>query len=52
MDQIKHGRIAVHGDLDRFTEDGVIFSNGKSVTFDARILAIGYRASIGDLLVG
>lgn len=52
MDQIKQGRIAVHGDLDRFTEDGVVFSNGSQVTLDAVVLATGYRASIGDLLVG
>jgi indole-3-pyruvate monooxygenase len=52
MDQIRQGRIAVHGDLDRFTEDGVVFSDGSLVTFDAVILATGYRASIGDLLVG
>jgi len=52
MDQIKRGRIALHGDLDRFTEDGVVFSDGSKVTLDAVVLATGYRASIGDLLVG
>src|SRR3954452_8051823 len=52
MDQIKQGRIAVHGDLDRFTEDGVVFGDGSRVTVDAVVLATGYRASIGDLLVG
>jgi indole-3-pyruvate monooxygenase len=52
MDQIKQGHIAVHGDLDHFTEDGVVFSNGSQLTIDAVILATGYRASIGDLLVG
>jgi indole-3-pyruvate monooxygenase len=52
MDQIKQGRIAIHGDLDHFTEDGVVFSNGSQVTLDAVVLATGYRASIGDLLVG
>jgi len=52
MDLIKQGRIAVHGDLDRFTEDGVVFSNGSQVSFDAVILATGYRACIGDILVG
>src|SRR6202050_1702336 len=52
MDQIKQGRIALHGDLDRFTGDGVVFSNGSYVSFDAVVLATGYRASIGDLLVG
>jgi indole-3-pyruvate monooxygenase len=43
MDQIKQGHIAVHGDLDHFTEDGVVFSNGSQLTIDA---------VIGDLLVG
>ncbi len=53
MDQIKQGRIVVHGDIDRFTEDGVVFSNGSAVTtLDAVILATGYRASVDDLLVG
>jgi hypothetical protein len=52
MDQIKQGRIAVHGDLDRFTEDGVVFSNGSQVTLDAVVLATGYRGSIEDLVVG
>ena len=52
MDQIKQGHIKVHGNLDRFTEKGVVFSNGSQVSFDAVILATGYRASIEDLLVG
>ena len=51
MDQIRRGRITVHGDLDRFTEDGVVFANGSQVTFDAVILGTGYRASVGDFLV-
>jgi len=52
MDQIKQGRITVHGDLERFTEDGVVFANGTRVDVAAVVLATGYRASIGDLLVG
>jgi len=52
MDQIRQGHITVHGDLDHFTEDGVVFSNGSQVTLDAVVVATGYRASIGDLLVG
>jgi len=52
MDQIKQGRITVHGDLDCFTEDGVVFSNGSQSTLEAVVLATGYRASIGDFLVG
>jgi hypothetical protein len=52
MDQIRQGHIALHGGLDRFTEDGVVFADGSQVTLDAVVLATGYRASIGDLLVG
>jgi len=50
MKQIKQGRITVHGDLDRFTEDGVVFADGGQVALDAVILATGYRAAIGDFL--
>jgi indole-3-pyruvate monooxygenase len=52
MDQIKRGHIKVHGDLDHFTEDRVVFSDGSELLIDAVVLATGYRASIGDLLVG
>jgi cation diffusion facilitator CzcD-associated flavoprotein CzcO len=51
MKQIKQGRITVHGDLDRFTEDGAVFADGLQVALDAVILATGYRAAIGDFLV-
>lgn len=52
MKQIKRGRITVHGDLARFTEDGVVFADGLQVALDAVILATGYRAAIGDFLAG
>jgi indole-3-pyruvate monooxygenase len=52
MKQIKQGCISVHGDLDRFVEDGVVFADGLQVALDAVILATGYRAAIGDFLVG
>jgi indole-3-pyruvate monooxygenase len=52
MEQIKRGRIAIHGDLARFTEDGVVFADGVQVVLDAVVLATGYRAAIGDFLVG
>jgi len=51
MDQIKQGRITIHGDLDRFSADGVVFSDGSRLTVDAVVLATGYRASVGDFLV-
>jgi len=50
MKQIKQGRITVHCDLDRFTEDGVVFADGLQVALDAVVLATGYRAAIGDFL--
>lgn len=52
MDQIKRGRIAVHGELDHFVDDGVAFTDGSQLTVDAVVLATGYRASLGDLVVG
>ncbi len=52
MGQIRQGHITVHGELDHFTERGVVFSDGREVTLDAVVLATGYRASIDDLLAG
>jgi hypothetical protein len=52
MDQIRRGNITVHGDLERFTEAGVVFSDGAQLAVEAVVLATGYRASIGELVVG
>ncbi len=52
MEQIRQGHITVHGDLDHFVDDGVVFSDGTRVAVDAVVLATGYRASVGDILVG
>ena len=52
MAQIKKGHITLHGGLDRFTDDGVVFDDGSKATVDAVILGTGYRAAIGDFLVG
>ena len=52
MDQIRQGHSNVHGDLDRSTEDGVVFSNDSRITLDVVVLATRYRPSIEDLLVG
>lgn len=50
MDHIKAGRITVHGDIERFTESGVVFADGSSVEVDAVVLATGYRPGLEDLL--
>jgi indole-3-pyruvate monooxygenase len=52
VEQIKQGHIAVHGGIDRFSHDGVVFSDGSHTALDAVILATGYRAAMEDLLVG
>ncbi|MFC6236767.1 flavin-containing monooxygenase [Longivirga aurantiaca] len=50
MDHIKAGRIAVHGDIERFTASGVVFDDGAQVDVDAVVLATGYRPALEDLL--
>jgi indole-3-pyruvate monooxygenase len=52
LEQIKQGHITVHGGLERFTEDGVNFADGSHLALDAVVLATGYRAAVGDFLVG
>ena len=52
MEQIKQGHITVHGDIERFTADGVRFTDGSELAAAAVILATGYRAAVSDFLVG
>ena len=52
MNEIERGRITIHGGVDRFTNQGVVFQDGSRVVVDAVVLATGYRAAIGDFLVG
>jgi indole-3-pyruvate monooxygenase len=47
---IKRGQIAVYPGIDRFTEDSVIFTDGKQGKFDAVILATGYRPRVNTFL--
>jgi indole-3-pyruvate monooxygenase len=50
MDQIKAGKIVVHGAIDHFTETGVVFSDGSTLDVDAVVLATGYRAGVDAYL--
>jgi cation diffusion facilitator CzcD-associated flavoprotein CzcO len=50
MDHIRHGRIGVHGDIARFTEDGVVFDDGGGLSVDAVVLGTGYRTGLADFL--
>ena len=48
--QIKMGRIAVRPGIDHFVEGGVVFNGGRRETFDAVVLATGYRARLDSFL--
>lgn len=49
---IKQGQILVHPGIDRFTPQGVVFTDGSERPFDAVILATGYRPALLDFLPG
>jgi cation diffusion facilitator CzcD-associated flavoprotein CzcO len=50
MNHIRAGRITVHGDIERFTDSGVVFDDGSQLDVDAVVLATGYRPALEDLL--
>jgi cation diffusion facilitator CzcD-associated flavoprotein CzcO len=50
MSLIREGRIGVHGDIARFTRDGVVFEDGTALAVDAVVLATGYRPGLSDFL--
>lgn len=47
---IKAGKIAIRPGIDRFVEDGVLFTDGRGESFDAIVLATGYRAGLKSLI--
>ena len=49
---IKRGRVAVRPGIERFTADGVAFTDGTRRPFDAVILATGYRPRVDAFLEG
>ena len=49
---IKRGLVTVHPGIERFTRDGVIFTDGQNHRFDAVVLATGYRSRVGEWLEG
>ena len=50
MKLIKDGHIPVHGGIDRFEGNEVLFENGNRKRFDAVILATGYRSRVDEIL--
>jgi indole-3-pyruvate monooxygenase len=49
---IKRGQIAIYSGIESFTEEGVIFTDGRQGKFEAVILATGYRPRVNTLLEG
>jgi pyruvate/2-oxoglutarate dehydrogenase complex dihydrolipoamide dehydrogenase (E3) component len=49
---IKQGQIAVCQGVERFTEEGAVFTDGTQRKFDAIILSTGYRPRVNAFLEG
>ncbi len=49
LDAAREKRIRIAGGIDRFTREGVQFTDGNSAPFDAVILATGYRPALDFL---
>ena len=50
--KIRDGAIAVRAGIDRFTADGVAFTDGMIEKFDVVILATGFRPDLRSLIPG
>jgi putative flavoprotein involved in K+ transport len=48
--ELKAGRIAVRPGIDRFTEDGVTFTDGRPEPFDVVVAATGFATGLDRLL--
>jgi indole-3-pyruvate monooxygenase len=49
---IKRGQVKVYPGIERFTEDAILFADGRQREFDAVILATGYRPRVNAFLEG
>jgi len=47
---IKRGAIAVKPGVDRFTESGVVFSDGSTGEYEAVVLATGFRPALAEIV--
>ena len=50
LGKIRDGSIKVRGGIDRLTNDGVVFDDGKSEGFNAIVLATGFRPDLRRLI--
>ena len=51
MKHLRAGRIGLHAEIERFSEDGVVFTGGETLAVDAVVLATGYRPALEEFLV-
>src|SRR5450631_61432 len=51
IEHIRAGRIGVHADIQRLTEDCVVFTDGETLPVDAVVLATGYRPALDEFLI-
>src|SRR4029077_9656951 len=49
---IKRGEISVRPGLARFSEEGVVFADGRAERFDAVVLATGYLPRVDEFVTG
>ena len=52
IELIKRGKIAVRPGVERFTEDAVVFTDGRRQACDGVVLATGYRPRVDAFLSG
>jgi hypothetical protein len=50
LGKIRDGSIKVRGGIERLTDEGVVFCDGKSEGFDAVVLATGFRPDLRRLI--
>jgi cation diffusion facilitator CzcD-associated flavoprotein CzcO len=50
LGKIRDGSIKVCGGIDRLTSEGVVFDDGKNESFDAIVLATGFRPDLRRLI--
>ena len=50
MAQLRAGRIGLHGEIARFSAEGVVFTDGRSLAVDAVVLGTGYRPGLEEFL--
>jgi cation diffusion facilitator CzcD-associated flavoprotein CzcO len=50
LGKIRDGSIKVRGGIDRLTNDGVVFDDGKNERFEAIVLATGFRPDLRRLI--